>query len=585
MPHSSRREARLAAVSPQSVETGDPRRRRRRIIGFSVVGVVVLLLIAGLWILQRAMVVKGELESAAQVVSEVQAGADLAESITSLSDHAAIAAETAGDPVWRVAELIPAAGDNLRAVRLAAQSLDALVNRIGLPILDDDGSGESVMQKALRVSVAEGSHVAQLSRELDEVSDSPFLIGAVQSGVDQITEVTSAAGPALELLPTVLGAEGPKTYLMVFQNNAEALALGGSPASQTLVHVDAGTIAMGAQADSGRYRNGTAVDVDVDESALDLYSTYLTAHMNTSMLRPDFPTGAQLLKAWWQRDINADHIDGVISVDPIALSRILVATGPIPLPSGDELNSDNAVRLLLSEVYSRWDSYKYPELVDGFFAAAASAVFDKVAAGEFDLKDMLWAIGESAARGDILLWSEDEKIADAIRGQRVSGALPADNEETTTVGVFYNNGSASKIDFYTRSEISATSACTDGVRSTTVTSSLLMDIDQDAADELPRYVMSNYTGSSAFLTRVFIYGPVGGEIASVSVDGREVSIVRDDAEDLGRPVASFEVSLAPTEQATVSAVFTSPEVGGPLTLQSTPMIHPGSPTVEDACTS
>ena len=543
-----------------------------------------LLLIAVLWVAQRALVVKTELESAAKVVSDVEAGADLGESITGLSSHASAAAAAASDPVWRAAEFIPAAGDNLRAVRLASQSLDALVNRIGMPILADDDSGEGLLQKLVRVSAAEGGSVAQLSSELDEARESPFLIGAVERGVEQVSDVTSAAAPALEMMPTLLGADSPKTYLMVFQNNAEALALGGSPASQTLIHADAGAITMGTQADSGQYQNGTAVDVPVDAGAVELYGSYLTDHMNTSMMRPDFPTAAQLLKAWWQRDISDDQIDGVVSVDPLALSRILVATGPIALPSGDELNSDNAVDLLLSDVYKRWNSYKHPELVDGFFAAAAGAVFEKVAAGEFDLKDMLWAIGASVDDGDILVWSDDEKIADAVSGARVSGALPLDNEQTTTVGVYYNNTSASKIDYYTRSDVSATSTCANGARSTTVTSTLFLDIDQKAADNLPAYVKSNTWGSAKFSTNVFIYGPVGAQIASVAVDGREVGVGRDDIDDLGRPVATFAVFLAPTEQATVTAVFTSAEEGGPLDLQVTPMIHPGKPVVEDLCT-
>lgn len=555
---------------------------RGRIIGFTIFGIVLVLLVAAVWVAFRALTVKGELENAVEVVDELRDGAELAQSLAELSSSASIAAEAAGDPVWRVAEFVPFAGDNLRAVRLAADSLDMLVNRVAVPALADDGTDMSLMEAVLSISAEQGDAVADLAGQLDAVRDSPFLIGQVRNGVQQIGDVMDAAGPALQLLPVLLGAEEPKTYLMVFQNNAEALALGGSPASQTLIHVDAGSITMGTQADSGRYQNGTPVDVAVGDEALGLYGEYLTGHMNTSMMRPDFPTGAQILKAWWQRDIGADQIDGVISVNLLALERILVATGPVALPSGDELTADNAVDLLLSEVYARWDSYKYPELVDGFFASAANAVFDTVAAGAFNLKDMIWAIGESAAKGDILVWSEDQAVQDAVTGQRVSGALPADNDASTTVGVFYNSTSASKIDYYTHSQVDATSVCTDGERSTTVSSTLKLDLDQATADGLPRYVQSRDSGSSAFSTRVFVYGPVGSQITSATVDG-QAAVVNDAATDLGRPVAVFDVVLAPTQQATVTATFAGAAEGGELALQTTPMIHPGKPVVQDSC--
>ena len=156
--------------------------------------------------------------------------------------------------------------------------------------------------------------------------------------------------------------------------------------------VDGGSIAIGAQGDSGNYQNGVAVDVDVPPSAIELYTSYLVDHINTSMSRPDFPTAAKIMRAWWQRDIADDEITGVISIDPLALSRILKATGPIELASGEVLSEENAVSLLLSEVYGRWDSYKEPELVDGFFADTAAAVFDKIASGDFDLKDMMLSL-------------------------------------------------------------------------------------------------------------------------------------------------------------------------------------------------
>lgn len=347
------------------------RRKRGRVVWLIVAIILVLLLGAACWVASKALTVKNELEQSQAYVGQLQGGADVKETVQQISGHAEKAAAAASDPVWAVLEWVPVAGDNLRGVRLAAQSLDVLVNDVAMPVLAADPAGGSLITQVLNVAKAQAQRVGQLADEIGAVQKSSALVGPVRSGVDQVADVMTAAAPAVELLPTLLGAEGPRNYLLVFQNNAETLALGGSAASQTLVSVDNGAVSMGSQGNSGTYQNGLAVDVPVDQSAIDLYSSYLVDHVNTSMSRPDFPTAAQIMRAWWQRDISPDQIDGVISIDPLALSRILVATGPITLVTGDVLTSDNAVSLLLSDVYRRWDSYAHPELVDGFFAAAA----------------------------------------------------------------------------------------------------------------------------------------------------------------------------------------------------------------------
>ena len=59
------------------------------------------------------------------------------------------------------------------------------------------------------------------------------------------------------------------------------------------------------------------------------------------------------------------------------------------LPTGDTLTSDNAVKLLLSDVYAK---YTDPTAQDAFFAAAASSVFEKVSSGGFDTKKFVAAL-------------------------------------------------------------------------------------------------------------------------------------------------------------------------------------------------
>ncbi|KAB1867118.1 DUF4012 domain-containing protein [Microbacterium algeriense] len=593
MSHTSRRAAREAAQKQQAdreaaeqragVAARRARRRKRAGVIWLIVGLVlVVLLAAAVWVGFRALTVKDGLEQSQRLIGELQNGADVKATLEEISGHAESAGAAASDPVWAAFEWIPVAGENLRGVRLAAQSLDVLVNDVGVPVLGGGTDGGALIPKILEVTKAESGRIAQLAEEIGAVQKSTALIGPVRKGVDQVSEVMGMAAPAVEMLPTLLGADGTRNYLLVFQNNAETLALGGSAAAQTLINVDNGKITMGSQGSSASYQNGVAVDVPVEQSAIDLYSSYLVDHINTSMSRPDFPTAAKIMRAWWQRDIAPDEIDAVISIDPLALSRILVATGPIPLVTGDVLSSENATALLLSQVYQRWDSYEHPELVDGFFAAAAGAVFQKVASGQFNLKDMAWALNESAAQGSLLVWSEDDKVTEAIAGHRISGILPTDNNDATTIGVFFNNSNGSKIDYYTQASINADAVCEAGSATFTVNAGLTLPITQEQAEALPRYVQS-MTFFTTFRDWIYIYGPPGTAVSNVAVNGERVEVLQQGIDDLGRPTARFEAWFDAGDQVNVTASFTGEGEFGPLAVQTNPMIHPTVPSITDSC--
>lgn len=591
MPHETRRAAREAAAKSAQRETPADRpaqrRRRWRAVWITLALILIVVLAALAWLAFRALTVKNELGAAQQLVTSLDDGTPVGERLERIGGHAEAAAEATADPVWHVFEFVPFVGDNLRAVRLASESLDLLANDVAVPALAamTDESEGSPLARMLPMLEEHSPAVTALADEVADVRRSGALIGQVRSGIDQVDAVMQAAAPALQVVPSLLGADGAKKYLLVFQNNAESLPLGGSAASQTLVSADKGNIAIAGQASSSSFDNGRAVDVAVDQSALDLYSSYLIDHVNTATSRPDFPTAAQILRAFWQRDIAPDQIDGVVSIDPIALGRILLATGPIQ--AGDvEITSENAVSILLSQVYTWWNPYASKEQAlasDAFFAGVAQSMFTQISTGSFDLKDMAWAVNESIAQGDIMLWSDDPQVAEFIAGQRVAGVLPTDNSDQTTVGVFFRDTSASKIDYYMDSSVTLGEVCDAGQSTFTASATLHLNIDQAAADALPAYVKSFAWGATKFRTEVFVYGPPGTTFADASVEGAAVKPFNTDVTDLGRPVAAFETYLAPGATATVTATFAGVGSFGPLELRSTPMIRPTVTSIESAC--
>jgi hypothetical protein len=576
-------------------------------IALVVVGIVVLCGVT--WLATRALVVKNDLEAAQSLVSQMQAQAQdfdlvaLAATRDELQARSSSAVNGTHDLTWRIAEVVPVLGQNLTAVRYVAESIDDIVVEVAAPAVDVLASFDIKTKDPVtggfdlapiteaRTIVASADTVFTTSLDKLESIDSAATVGPVSAAVDKLTDLLGTAqgavtdiAPLIDIAGSALGVDGPRDYLLAFQNNAESTALGGSAASYTLLHAEGGAISVAAQANSGDFVEGEPVDVAVDQSALDLYTSYLIDHINTSTSRPDFPTAAKTISAFWERDLGIG-VDGVISVDPLALALILKATGPITLASGDELSSENAVGLLTNGIYQRYPDNEDAPKADAFFEQAAGSVLAKVTSGDFDINTMLSSVTAGVESGSIMMWNADAEKQASLDGNRLQGTLPTTNDAETVVGVYYRDTSASKIDFYldTATQTTADRCSVPGSTSFTTSVTLTSRLTEDEAEDLPQYVNSKNFGAEKFRTEVFVYGPVGATLtgATIDLEGEETTI-KDGTADLGRPVAPIVADLAPGESTTVTVSFASdsPDLG-PLVVRGTPMIHATDVTVTD----
>jgi hypothetical protein len=506
------------------------------------------------------------------------------------------------DITWRAAELTPVIGGNLTAVRVVAESIDAIVDRVAVPAASVVGnldigartpSGGFDLTPLVKGNAIVADAISVFGSSIDNLKalDTSNTVGPVTNAVSEISKtlVTTndavvEAKPLLQVAQAALGTEGPRNYLLAFQNNAESTALGGSAASYILMSVDNGKIGVADAANSGDFEEGIPVDVPVDQSAIDLYGSYLIDHVNTSTSRPDFPTAASVISAFWLRD-RGSRVDGVISVDPIALALILKATGPITLASGDVLTDENAVSLLTNGVYKRFPNNEDQPKADAFFAEASAMILDKVTSGSFDPAKMIKALSTGVDQGDVMFWSSNPEEQALLTGDRVQGVLPPTNSDSTVIGAYYRDTSASKIDYYLNTSTKTTSdVCTNSENptfSTTVT--LHSDLTAKEARDLPEYVMSRDWKGTKFRTEIFVYGPVGATVANATVDAQGLqTYLAQTTDDLGRPVASFAAFLAPGETTTVTATFTGAAgTYGPLEVRGTPMINKTKITVDN----
>lgn len=601
----ARRRERAQATEPAIAarhESGKSKTGRK--VTFWIVGSIAVVALATTgWLGFRVLTAKASLEAAQEIVGTVKDQASemdfaaIADSSDLLTKHTATALEQTRDPLWQAGESIPGIGQNLTAVREMAEVIDSVATGTVAPLAGVAGglSTESLKPVdgrlniepivALSEAIGPATDVLKAAAASGSQIDTRGTIGEVQAAgtklttmLDSADEMMTQATSILKVAPDLLGANGPRTFVLLFQNLAEATPLGGTAAALTEIKVDNGAISIGRQASSGDFPwlDGRPI-VTPDPSAQAIFGSIMYERLNLSTSRPDFPTAAVITQAFWEQHIGG-AVDGVISVDPVALSYMLEATGPVAMSTGDQLSSDNAVSLLLNEVYFRYQDDI--TMSDAFFAEAAKNVFDALMSPATNPGQLVAAMGRSITEHRIMAWSSHAEQQEALATSILSGMLPTTNDDASTVGVFFRDMSASKMDFYLKTAATLTSdACTSDTPTFTMRVALMSDISPELAATLPPYVASGLWGSEKFKTQVFVYGPPGTTLASTNIDLPGESTTFDlSATDLNRPVATFMVSLIPGQSSELTATFTGgPGVYGPPAIRTTPMLNPTAP--------
>jgi len=482
------------------------------------------------------------------------------EALATVQEASASARWNTRGPIWWLASQLPAVGNDVGAVRTVSEVADDIAQDV-LP--DVVAAGEGVSPASFqptegRVGLAGIAAAVPHLRDARDALD-PSVARALaldpESLTDQIAEPVrelqaqlmdvedglDAAVTAAQLLPPMLGENERRTYLILFQNNAEIRATGGIPGAMALVSADDGRIELERQVGTAAFLGSFAKPVlPLTEQERALFGELLAVFPADINFTPDFPRTAELAQAMWRKR-TGQTVDGVVSADPIALSYLLAGTGPVRLSGGRTLTAANAVEFLLNEVYLE----VAPEQQDALFADAARAGFEAVAAGQGDPGTVLDGLLRASEEGRLLVWSDRDE-EQVLLADRLAGELPTESGSTPNVGVYFNDGTGAKMDYYLDYDVDVESIACDVTQSQElqVTVTMTSTAPEDAAS-LPESVIGPGFGAPPgwIRTNVLVYAPRGGVIEDRLIDGEE--LVSASLEHQGRPVALQTIDLKP----------------------------------------
>jgi hypothetical protein len=586
-------------------EARKPNRNRRRIrrLFSLLVAAALLLTAAGMWLSYRANQINDELKAAEELIPDLEialisreGSAD--EIVEQISDRTGAARRAAEDPVWKIASALPWLGANFSAVHEVAVAADEVILGSAKPLLrvvnsliwEDltpvNGKLNVEPLQASSPTIVAAAKTLELSHARLHTIDGDALLPQVAQPLNDITDrlntfriAVETAADVSEVLPSMMGADGPRNYLVLVQNNAEIRATGGLPGALAVIRVDNGSIELVKQA-SGSAMQKFSPPVDVDRAQEDIYSPRLGTYIGDVNLTPHFPTAARASKAMWEIRYG-DSIDGVVAIDPVVLAHILEASGPITLPRESNmpwtglpaaLTSENVVPTLLSDVYKNLETN---EAQDSYFAAASQQVFEVLASGQAPGPALLKALTRSFEENRVHVWSDhnsDQQILDDIA---LGGSASGPSVGGAAFGVYFNDGTGAKMDYYVRRTVQLVEVCTNNdyaeykVRVITANTA-----PADAATSLPVSVTGDGrygTPPGSVQTNVVVYGPAMSHADTATADGQKVGFGSHLHGD--RPVGIVTTRLAPGQYSEVEMSFVKVVQHNDPTLSVTPTVQ------------
>lgn len=205
----------------------------------------------------------------------------------------------------------------------------------------ETGQVVSLTQEAAAQSTTVYQALAKLESALQQL-DSQRLSSAqhqqLESFLDSLQEKRKSLASFQQLqplIPELIGIQGKRTYVVLLQNNQELRPTGGFIQAVAFVTVDQGAIIDTQVMSVYELEKSLAVEVE-PPADLKKYLGEERLFLHDANWNPDFPSSAERI-TWFLERVQNRSVDGVISLNLLAVEDIIQATRPLEMSAFNEV--------------------------------------------------------------------------------------------------------------------------------------------------------------------------------------------------------------------------------------------------------
>lgn len=581
--------------------------RREFLWGVTLLVLVVLGL--GCWTAVGAFQAKSSLEQArtsAQDAKDALLDGDTATASESAGDalvHAQAARDATHSLAWNMVSGVPWLGSPFKTGQQVTDVVLGLASDVLQPAADlgvvispdrlyRDGRVDVGLLRSQEPQLSKlATSAMRLNGEASAIADPRYVSlmsdarSELQGQISSITSLIENVSLAARLAPSMMGADGPRSYFMGFQTNAEARGTGGLLGGFGILRFDNGVATVDSLAPNTDLA-GVVGPVDLGPEYDEQYGFQRPFDdFRNSNMSPHFPYAAEIWKAMWAQETGMD-VDGVIAIDPVTLSYILGAVGSVTMPDGEVITKDNVVELTESTAYIRFPDDQAAR--KNYLQDIASAVVRKITGPVESPRKLLDALGQAVTERRIAVWSaspEEQKLLEETPLAHVIAEGPA-----PYASVVINNLGGNKLDYYLRTQIEyVADDCKGETRESTVTVKLTNAVPDEP---LPDYVVAApgvspdlvfpAGGPTEFprgtnITSVRLLATKDANLSGAILNGERVpALVHTER---GHPVFEVQVAIPPGGDADIMFRLSEPTVSGAPRVPSQPLVNTVVPKV------
>lgn len=507
---------------------------------------------------------------------------------------------------WWVApaKLVPVVAQQTRVLASVTSGGAELSGSAGRAVREADVQSFRYESGVLDLAAVEAAQepARDVVRRLDAVTAdlrdvaSPWLLSPVRSKLDRLSvEVDNALGQAriaqlaVDNLPGLMGAEGPRNYMVLFTQPAETRGLGGFVGSWATLSATDGRLELTG---SGRARDINEAPGREDrrlsgpDEYIERYGKFQPArYFQDLTFSPDFQTVATVV-AEVVPQAGMQQLDGVIAVDPTGLAALLELTGPIRVPETQvTLDAETAADFLMSGQYAEFgdddtDEGERRDEREDFLERAGRLTFEKLVAGSLPSPLRLGeAIGPAVSGRHIMFQSFHGTEQDLFRALGSGGEIERASG-SDYLGLVTQNKGNNKIDVFMYRAIDYRVTFDPATGMTTSKATITLRNDAPSSGLPEAVIGSNDQGLPPGTNSMYLslYTPL--RLGVATVDGEEVEF--EFQHEFGYAVYSRFVEIPPGGTTTVVLDLTGKRDPGPtydLTVASQPVPNPDLLTV------